>query len=169
MVNALIGKKLGMSRLFSSEGEVTPVTVLQVGPCTITQIKTLARDGYNALQFGFGHRKPKATTKAVLGHLKKSGKGPFKCLREVKVAEVKDFELGQELGADIFQVGEIIHVTGTSKGKGFAGTVKRWRFTRGPMSHGSMNKRPPGSIGSSAWPSRVVPGRSCRGTWAIVG
>jgi large subunit ribosomal protein L3 len=163
MVNALIGKKVGMSRVFSSEGGVTPVTVLQVGPCTITQIKTVARDGYNALQLGFGSRKPKSTSKPVLGHVKKSGKGPFTCLREVKVSEVEEFELGQELGADIFQVGEIIHVTGTSKGKGFAGTVKRWSFTRGPMTHGSMNKRPPGSIGSSAWPSRVVPGKKMPG------
>jgi large subunit ribosomal protein L3 len=134
-----------------------------VGPCTITQIKTIERDGYNALQLGFGPRKPKATTKPVLGHLKKSGKGPFACLREVEVSEVKEFELGQELGADIFQAGELIHVTGTSKGKGFAGTVKRWKFSRGPMSHGSMNKRPPGSIGSSAWPSRVVPGKKLPG------
>jgi large subunit ribosomal protein L3 len=163
MVDALIGKKLGMSRVFSSEGEVTSVTVVLVGPCTITQIKTAERDGYNALQLGFGPRKPKATTKPILGHLEKSGKGPFACLREVKVPEVKEFELGQELGADIFQPGEIVHVTGMSKGKGFAGTVKRWKFSRGPMSHGSMNKRPPGSIGSSAWPSRVIPGRKLPG------
>jgi large subunit ribosomal protein L3 len=163
MVNALIGKKLGMSRVFSSEGEVTPVTVVLVGPCTVTQIKTAERDGYNALQVGFGPSKPKATSKPVLGHLKKSGKGPFACLREVKVPEVKEFELGQEFGAGIFQVGELVHVTGTSKGKGFAGTVKRWKFSRGPMGHGSMNKRAPGSIGSSAWPSRVVPGRKLPG------
>jgi large subunit ribosomal protein L3 len=163
MVNALIGKKLGMSQLFSSSGEVTAVTVVQAGPCTIADIKTMERDGYSALQLGFGDKKPRRATKPLLGHCKKCGKGPFAVLSEVKVSEVKDFQLGQELRADIFQVGELVQVMGTSKGKGFAGTIKRWNFTRGPMSHGGMNKRPPGSIGSSAWPSRVVKGKKLPG------
>ena len=163
MVNALIGKKLGMSQLFSPDGEVTPVTVIQVGPCTVTQIKSVDSDGYNAVQLGFGEKKPQRTKKPLLGHFKKSGKGPFAVLREVRVADVGEFELGQEVSADIFQVGELVHVAGRSKGKGFAGTIKRWNFSRGPMSHGGMNKRPPGSIGCSASPSRVIKGRKMPG------
>ena len=163
MVNALIGKKLGMSQLFSPDGEVTPVTVIQAGPCTVTQIKSVDRDGYNAVQLGFGERKPQRTKKPLLGHFKKSGKGPFAVLREVRVDDVGEFELGQEVSADIFQVGELVHVIGRSKGKGFAGTVKRWNFSIGPRSHGGMNKRPPGSIGCSATPARVVKGRKMPG------
>jgi len=163
MVTALIGKKLGMSQLFSSDGEAIPVTVIQVGPCTITQIKSVENDGYSALQLGFGEKKPQRTTKPLLGHFNKSGKGPFAFLREVRVDDTADFELGQEISADIFQVGEVVHVVGTSKGKGFAGTIKRWNFSRGPMSHGGMNKRPPGSIGCSASPSRVIKGRKMPG------
>lgn len=163
MVNALIGKKLGMSQLFSPDGEVTPVTVIQAGPCTVTQIKSVDRDGYNAVQLGFGERKPQRTKKPLLGHFKKSGKGPFAVLREVRVDDVGEFELGQEVSADIFQVGELVHVIGRSKGKGFAGTVKRWNFSIGPRSHGGMNKRPPGSIGCSATPARVVKGKKMPG------
>ena len=163
MVNALIGKKLGMSQLFSPDGESTPVTVIQAGPCTITQIKSVENDGYNALQLGFGEKKPQGTTKPLLGHLKKCGKGPYKVLKEVRVKDVADFELGQEISAEIFQVGELVHVMGRSKGKGFAGTVKRWNFSIGPRSHGGMNKRPPGSIGCSATPSRVIKGRKMPG------
>ncbi len=163
MVTALIGKKLGMSQLFSSDGQAIPVTVIQVGPCTITQIKSAENDGYSALQLGFGEKKPQRTTKPLLGHFNKSGKGPFAFLREVRVDDTADFELGQEISADIFQVGEVVHVVGTSKGKGFAGTIKRWNFSRGPMSHGGMNKRPPGSIGCSASPSRVIKGRKMPG------
>ena len=163
MVNALIGKKLGMSQLFSPDGEVTPVTVIQAGPCTVTQIKSVDSDGYNAVQLGFGERKPQRTKKPLLGHFKKSGKGPFAVLREVRVDDVGEFELGQEVSADIFQVGELVHVIGRSKGKGFAGTIKRWNFSRGPMSHGGMNKRAPGSIGCSATPARVVKGRKMPG------
>ena len=163
MVNALIGKKLGMSQLFSPDGEVTPVTVIQAGPCTVTQIKSVDSDGYNAVQLGFGEKKPQRTTKPSLGHFKKSGKGPFAVLREVRVDDVGEFELGQEVSADIFQVGELVHVVGRSKGKGFAGTIKRWNFSRGPMSHGGMNKRAPGSVGCSATPARVIKGRKMPG------
>ena len=163
MVNVLIGRKLGMSQLFSPDGEATPITVIQAGPCTITQIKSVKSDGYNALQLGFGEKKPQGTTKPLLGHLKKCGKGPFKVIKEVRVNDVSDFELGQEISAEIFQIGELVHVMGRSKGKGFAGTIKRWNFSRGPMSHGGMNKRPPGSIGCSATPSRVIKGRKMPG------
>jgi large subunit ribosomal protein L3 len=152
-----------MSQLFSPDGEVTPVTVIQVGPCTVTQIKSVASDGYNAVQLGFGEKKPQRTKKPLLGHFKKSGKGPFAVVREVRVDDVGEFELGQEVSADIFQVGELVHVVGKSKGKGFAGTIKRWNFSRGPMSHGGMNKRAPGSIGCSATPARVVKGKKMPG------
>jgi large subunit ribosomal protein L3 len=163
MISALIGKKLGMSQLFSPDGEVTPVTVIEAGPCTITQIKSVESDGYNAVQMGFGEKNPRRTTKPLLGHLKKCGKGPFAFLKEVHVDDVGEFELGQEIGVDIFQVGELVEIMGKSKGKGFAGTIKRWNFSRGPMSHGGMNKRPPGSIGCSATPSRVIKGRKMPG------
>jgi large subunit ribosomal protein L3 len=163
MVSSLIGKKLGMSQVFSPEGEAIPVTVIQVGPCTVTQIKSLENDGYNAIQLGFGEGKPKRIPKPQLGHLKNCGKGPFTALREVRVDEIKDFELGQEIRVDIFEVGERVNIIGTSKGKGFAGTIKRWNFSRGPMSHGGMNKRPPGSIGCSATPARVIKGRKMPG------
>lgn len=163
MVKLLIGKKLGQTQLFSSDGEAIPVTVVQAGPCTVTQIKSVENDGYSALQLGFGEKKPKRSTKPLMGHLKKCGKGPFAVLREVRVDDVEEFELGQEISADIFQVGELVNVVGTSKGKGFSGTIKRWNFSRGPMSHGGMNKRPPGSIGCSASPSRVIKGRKMPG------
>jgi large subunit ribosomal protein L3 len=163
MVSTLIGKKLGMSQLFSADGEAMPVTVIQAGPCTITQIKSVDSDGYNALQLSFGEKEPQGTTKPLLGHFKRCGKGPFKVIKEVKVDDVGDFELGQEISAEIFQIGELIHVMGRSKGKGFAGTIKRWNFSRGPISHGGMNKRPPGSIGCSASPSRVIKGRKMPG------
>jgi large subunit ribosomal protein L3 len=163
MVSTLIGKKLGMSQLFSPGGESTPVTIIQAGPCTITQIKRVEKDGYNALQLAFGEQKPQGTTKPLLGHFKRCGKGPFNVIQEVKVDEVEDFELGQEISANIFQIGELVHVMGRSKGKGFSGTVKRWNFSRGPMSHGGMSKRRPGSIGSSAFPSRVIKGRRMPG------
>ena len=163
MVSTLIGKKLGMSQLFSADGEAMPVTVIQAGPCTITQIKSVDSDGYNALQLSFGEKKPQGTTKPLLGHFKRCGKGPFNVIKEVKVDDVGDFELGQEISAEIFQIGELIHVMGRSKGKGFAGTIKRWNFSRGPISHGGMNKRPPGSIGCSASPSRVIKGRKMPG------
>jgi large subunit ribosomal protein L3 len=163
MVNALIGKKLGMSQLFSPDGKATPVTVIQAGPCTITQIKSVESDGYNAVQLGFGERKPQRTNKPLLGHFRKSGKGPFAVVREVRVDDVGEFELGQEVSADIFQVGELVNVVGRTKGKGFAGAIKRWNFSRGPMSHGGRNKRAPGSIGCSATPSRVIKGRKMPG------
>ena len=163
MVSTLIGKKLGMSQLFSADGEAMPVTVIQAGPCTITQIKSVDSDGYNALQLSFGEKKPQGTTKPLLGHFKRCGKGPFNVIKEVKVDDVGDFELGQEISAEIFQIGELVHVMGRSKGKGFAGTIKRWNFSRGPISHGGMNKRPPGSIGCSASPSRVIKGRKMPG------
>ncbi len=163
MIKAIIGRKLGMTQVFGPDGEAIPVTVVQAGPCFVTQIKKQEKDGYNALQLGFGEQKPQRVNKPLMGHFQRCGKGPFKTLKEVRVENTDEFDLGQEIKADIFQVGERVDVIGTSKGCGFAGTVKRWGFHRGPVTHGSKNTRPPGSIGCSAFPSRVVKGKKMPG------
>ena len=164
MIKAIIGRKLGMTQVFEEDGNVVPVTVLQAGPCVITQIKTLERDGYTALQFGFGSRKPKNVTRPEKGHLKKSGKGYFRILREIRVDQVEDYQLGQEVSTeDVFEIGERIDVIGTSKGKGFSGTIRRWGFQRGPAGHGSKNIREPGSTGNATFPGRVIKGKKLAG------
>jgi len=163
MVKTIIGRKLGMTQIFSEDGLAIPVTVLEAGPCFVTQIKSNETDGYTALQLGFGSKKAKRTNKALMGHFNRSGKGPFRVIKEVRIDNIKEFDLGQEIKVDIFQVGEKVDVVGTSKGKGFAGTIKRWGFKRGPITHGSKNARPPGSIGCSAWPSRVIKGKKLPG------
>ena len=164
MISTLIGKKLGMSQLFSADGEAVPVTVIQVGPCTVTQIKNVEKDGYNALQLSFGEKKPQGTAKPQLGHFKKCGKGPFNVIKEVKVDDVADFELGQEISADIFQTGELVHVMGKSKGKGFAGVIKRHNFSMQDATHGnSLSHRAPGSIGQNQTPGRVFKGKKMAG------
>lgn len=160
-----MGKKLGMTGYFSPDGRYVPVTVLEVGPCIVTQIKTVERDGYNALQLGFGQKKAKHVSKPMLGHLKKSGNSGFVFLREFEVEKPEEFELGQTLTLDMFDVGEQVDVIGTSKGRGFSGVIKRHGFARGPMTHGSKSIRIPGSIGSSAWPSRVLKGKKMPGRY----
>ncbi|MGD9971638.1 MAG: 50S ribosomal protein L3 [Desulfatirhabdiaceae bacterium] len=163
MCNGLIGKKLGMIGMFSPEGRQIPVTVVQVGPCTVTQIKTTETDGYNALQLGFGLRKQTRVTKAVLGHFKKAGDQIFSILKEVTVENPLDYTIGQSIGIEIFTVGDRIDVSGVSKGKGFSGVIKRHGFHGGRSTHGSQCHRIPGSIGASAWPSRVVKGKKMPG------
>jgi large subunit ribosomal protein L3 len=164
MIKAIIGRKLGMTQLFAENGNVVPVTVLEVGPCTITQIKTLERDGYTALQLGFGTRKPKSVNRPMKGHLDKIGKGYFQVLHEVRVDQIDDFQAGQEISSeDVFQVGDRVDVIGKSKGKGFAGTIKRWGFHRGPVTHGCKNIREPGSTGCAAYPGRVIKGKRMAG------
>ncbi len=163
MLKGIIGKKLGMTSFYSPDGEQWAVTVVEAGPCYVTQVKTPKNDGYSALQLGYGYRRPKNITRPVLGHLKKSGKGPFKVLKEFRVEDPEGFELGQELKADVFEIGERVDVTGRSKGRGFTGVIKRWNFGRGPMSHGSKSHRKPGSIGMSATPSRVAKGKKMPG------
>jgi large subunit ribosomal protein L3 len=159
----LIGRKLGMTQVFSRDGEAVPVTLVKAGPCVVVQKKTQERDGYNALQLGFGERKPQKAKKPQLGHFKKASVSPFSVLREFRVDEVESFEVGQEVNVGIFEAGQVVKVTGTSKGKGFAGGVKRWGFGGGPSSHGSMFHRAPGSIGASAYPSRVLKGKRMPG------
>jgi large subunit ribosomal protein L3 len=159
MVEGLIGKKIGMSQRFDDDGNVVPVTIIKAGPCTVIQMKTQEKDGYVAVQLGFveerGARKP---GKAQVGHFKKSGVPVVRKLQEVGCTEPAEFKEGDQVLVDIFEPGETIHVVGTSKGKGFAGVVKRHHFAGGGASHGSMFHRAPGSIGASSYPSRVVKG-----------
>jgi large subunit ribosomal protein L3 len=163
-MKGLIAKKLGMTRVFDEDGRNVPVTVLECGPCPITQIKTPETDGYAALQLGFGaDRKEKRTPKALRGHLARSGTGPMRMLREFRVDDTEGFELGQELTVEVFAEVEKVKVTGTSKGRGFAGVIRRHNFQRGRETHGSNNHRVPGSIGACATPSRVFRGKSMPG------
>jgi len=159
----MMGKKLGMTGLFASDGRVTPVTVIQAGPCVVTQIKTQATDGYNALQLGFKEVKPKHVTKPRQGHFKKSGSACFRHVQEFAVENPEAFTVGQSVTVDIFAVGERVCVSGTTKGRGFSGVIKKEGFSGGRKTHGSKCHRIPGSIGSSAWPSRVTKGKGMPG------
>lgn len=159
----IIGTKLGMTQVFDEAGRSIPVTVIQAGPCTVTQIKTKQTDGYNAVQLGYKQVKEKALNKPELGHLAKSGAAPLRHLQEYSLDDSNTFELGQELNVDIFSAGQIVDVIGTSIGRGFAGNQKRHNFRRGPMSHGSKNHRAPGSIGPGTTPGRVYPGKKMAG------
>lgn len=160
MSKGIIGKKIGMTQQYSG-GELIPVTVIQAGPCAVVQKKTAERDGYEAVQLAFEEEKKKdRVTKAVAGHFKKSAVAPHRFLREFRTGE---FEQGQVLTVDMFKKGELIAVSGVTKGKGFAGVMKRHNFAGGPGGHGSMFNRAPGSIGASAYPSRVWPGKKLPG------
>jgi large subunit ribosomal protein L3 len=159
----ILGTKLGMTQIFDDEGRAIPVTVVQAGPCTVTQIKTQQTDGYTAIQLGFGEVQPKALNKPKLGHLNKSGATPVRHLHEYRLDDASAFELGQQLKADYFQPGQVVDVRGTSIGRGFAGYQKRHNFKRGPMAHGSKNHRLPGSIGPGTTPGRVYPGKKMAG------
>ncbi len=164
MIEGLIGKKIGMTQAFDEEGNVAPITVIRVGPCTVIQKKTKEKDGYSALQLGLIEEKGrKKATKSLVGHYEKSGAPPMKILREFQFAEKGEVKEGDQFFVDIFQVGEKVDVVGTSKGKGFAGVVKRWGFHGGKDSHGSMFHRRPGSTGASAFPSRVTKGKKLPG------
>ncbi|MDD5712185.1 MAG: 50S ribosomal protein L3 [Smithellaceae bacterium] len=157
MGKGIIGRKLGMTQVFSEEGDSVPVTVIEVEPSVVVQKKTTETDGYEAIQLGYGRIKQQRVTKPLQGHFKKADKGLFRYLREIRT-DTADYELGQELTADIFSIGDIVDVIGTSRGKGFAGVIKRHGFGGGRATHGSMFHRAPGSIGASAYPSRVFKG-----------
>ena len=165
MCKGLVGKKLGMTSVFGPNGKYIPVTVLQVGPCVVTQIKKDETDGYRALQLGFGVKKEKKTTKPLQGHFKKAGKGFFSSLKEVGVENPDDYSLGQTIGPEIFAVGEKVNVTGITKGRGFSGVMKRHGFAGGRMTHGCKNHRVPGSIGCSATPAKVIKGKRMPGQY----
>jgi len=154
---AILAKKLGMTQRFLEDGRVERVTVLEAGPCPVTAIRTLERDGYEAVQLAFGACREKNLTKAELGHLKKADASAHRHLVEFR-DEAGELQVGETVTVDAFSAGDTVKVAGTSKGKGFAGTIKRHNFRRGPKSHGSHNVRAPGSIGASAWPARVMKG-----------
>ncbi len=165
MCNGMIGKKVGMTGLFTPEGQYIPVTVVQAGPCVVTQVKTEATDGYNALQLGFGAKKEKRLNSPLQGHLRKSGASSA-VLREVSVENPGDYAVGQEVDLmTIFNVGDRVDVSGTTKGRGFSGVIKRHGFSGGRKTHGSKSHRIPGSIGCSAWPSRVFKGKKLPGQY----
>lgn len=163
MEKGLIGRKLGVTQVFSEDGVAIPVTVIEMGPCVVTQKKTKEIDGYDAIQLGFGRVKQKNVTMPIQGHLRKAGNGLFRVLREFRMMSPDDYEEGQELKTDIFKIGDYVDVVGRSKGKGFAGVIKRHGFKGGRATHGSMFHRAPGSIGASAYPSRVFKGKKLPG------
>lgn len=147
MAKGILGKKLGMTQIFTGEGKVLPVTVVEVSPSVVLQNKTVETDGYNAVQLGFGTVKDKKVTKPMKGHFAKAGAKPVKFIRELRLTSAPEYTVGQTIAVDIFNEGELIDITGTAKGKGFAGGIKRHNFKRGPMAHGSKSHREPGSIG----------------------
>ena len=169
MINGIIGRKVGMTQIFAEDGTVTPVTVIKAGPCVVVQTKKASgTDGYNAVQLGFVEDKPikmKNVTKPMRGHFEKTGGGtpPTRILKEIRLQNEPDANIGDQIKVDLFTDGDKIDVVGKSKGRGFAGTIKRHNFHRGPESHGSMSVRAPGSIGQSAYPSRVIKGTRSSG------
>ncbi|RJP40539.1 MAG: 50S ribosomal protein L3 [Desulfobacteraceae bacterium] len=165
MIKGLLGKKLGMTSVFVNDGRSIPVTVIEAGPCTVTQIKTKANDGYNALQVGFGEKKKSRVTKPLAGHFSKAGDKMFVFLKEFTIDDPDSYKLGQAIDLAVFDVGDKVEVSGKTKGRGFSGTIKRHGFHRGPKTHGSKNYREPGSIGQCAWPSKVFKGKRMPGRY----
>jgi len=160
----LLGKKIGMTRVYSEQGQAIPVTVIEAGPCVVLQKKTEASDGYNAIQVGFGPKKETRMNKPQAGHCKAAGKGGFYHIKEFRITDPEAYELGQEIQlAELIKIGDEVHISGTSKGRGFQGVIKRYGFKGGNKTHGSMFHRRPGSIGCSAWPSRVIKGKKMPG------
>lgn len=159
----ILGTKLGMTQIFDEKGRSIPVTVVQAGPCPVTQIKTKQTDGYTAIQVGYGETREKLLTRPELGHLQKSSSAPLRHLREYRLDDVSEYELGQVIGVDRFAADQLVDVTGDSTGRGFAGYQKRHHFKRGPMAHGSKNHRLPGSTGAGTTPGRVFPGKKMAG------
>jgi large subunit ribosomal protein L3 len=159
----LLGNKIGMTQIFDESGKIIPVTILKVGPCVVTQVKTEAKNGYNSIQIGYGNVSSKLLTQPELGHLQKSNIQPLKYLKEFHITNQNEFEVGQILKVDSLSLGQLVNIRGKSIGKGFSGLQKRHNFTRGPMTHGSKNHRLPGSIGMGTTPGRVLPGKKMAG------
>ena len=167
MKKAILGKKLGMTQIFAEDGTLIPVTVIQAGPCSVVQKKTVEIDGYSAVQVGFEDKKEKKANKPEKGHFAKAGVAVKRYVKEFKLDGAADMNLGDEIKVDVFEAGEMIDVTGTSKGHGYAGTIKRWGTHRGPMSHGSHYHRGPGSLGACSSPSRVFKGKRLPGHYGV--
>lgn len=163
MINKLFGRKIGMTSYFLDEGKSVPATVLKIGPCVVVQKKTREKEGYDAVQIGYGPKKESRVNKPLKGHFKAVGDRCFSQLREVRVDDPAAFQLGDEIRSDIFTIGESVHVRGISKGRGFSGVIKRWGFSGGKATHGSRSHRVPGSIGACATPGRVQRGRKMPG------
>ncbi|QAA30822.1 MULTISPECIES: 50S ribosomal protein L3 [Clostridium] len=163
MKKAILGRKIGMTQIFDQNGKVVPVTVVEAGPCVVVQKKTVEKDGYEAIQVGFGDVREKLVNKPAKGHFAKAGVALKRRLKEFRLEDVAAYEVGQEIKADLFQAGEKVDVSGTSKGKGFQGTIKRWNGHRGPMTHGSKFHRSVGSMGASSDPSRTFKNKKMPG------
>jgi large subunit ribosomal protein L3 len=163
MKKGIIGKKVGMTQIFDESGKMIPVTAVEVGPCVVVQKKTVDTDGYDAIQVGFGEVKEKRVNKPAKGHFDKGEVEYKKTLKELRLEDAAGYEVGQEIKADMFEVGDKVDVSGTSKGKGFQGVIKRHGQSRGPMAHGSKYHRRPGSMGASAYPARVFKGKKLPG------
>ena len=159
----LLGNKMGMTQIFDEAGNIIPVTILKVGPCVVTQIKTKAKDGYDSIQIGYGTVSNKTLTQPELGHLQKANIQPLKYLKEFRINKDNEFQIGQVLNVDSFLPGQLVNIQGKSVGKGFSGLQQRHNFARGPMTHGSKNHREPGSIGMGTTPGRVLPGKKMAG------
>lgn len=168
MKKGILATKIGMTQIFNEDGILTPVTVLQAGPCYVTQVKTIENDGYEAIQVGFGEVREKLVNKPTKGHLAKAGVGNLRFMKEFKFENSGEYEVGQEIKADIFAVGDKIDVTGKSKGKGFQGAIKRHGQSRGPMAHGSKYHRHAGSNGACSDPSKVFKGKKMPGQMGAV-
>ncbi len=162
-MNGILGKKIGMTEMFAADGRLVPVTVIQAGPCVVTQVKTVETDGYDAIQLGFDEKPVEKLNKPIAGHVKKASAKGFRVLREFSADEEEAVDLGAEISVAMFQVGEKVTIAGMSKGRGFQGTIKRHGFSRGPETHGNRNHRKPGSIGNSAWPGKVIKGKRLPG------
>lgn len=161
-MKGILGRKLGMTQVFGTNGKLVPVTVIEIEPNVVTQIKTVSNDGYDAVQLGFDTVREKVSNKAKMGHTKKAGSAPKRFLREIRGVDVSSYTLGQEVGADLFEAGEMVDVTGISKGKGYQGVIKKNNQHRGPMTHGSKYHRGVGSLGTMR-PMRVLPGKALPG------
>lgn len=159
----LLGNKIGMTQIFDESGNIIPVTILKVGPCLVTQIKTKAKDGYDSVQIGYGNVSSKALTQSELGHLQKSNIQPLRYLKEFSVNDDSQFTVGQVLNVNSFKTGQLVNIRGKTIGKGFSGLQRRHNFKRGPMTHGSKNHKEPGSIGMGTTPGRVFPGKRMAG------
>lgn len=168
MKKAIIGKKIGMTQIFDENGKVIPVTVVEAGPCAVIQKKTVDKDGYEAIQVGFGEIREKLLSKPAKGHFAKAGVSLRRTIKEFRLENASEYEVGQEIKADIFEAGDKVDVSGVSKGKGFAGSIKRWNQQRGPMTHGSKFKRAPGSMGASSDPSRTFKNKRLPGHMGAV-